>query len=203
MEQQPTVFVVDDDPAVRKGIKFLTNSVDLRFVEFSSAQEFLSNYDPSQAGCLILDMRMPNMSGLDLQEELNKLDYVLPIIFLTGHGNVPASVKALKAGAFDFIEKPPQDQILLDTVQKAIRKNAQDRIAMQYKQQLQAKLSLLSDKEVDILKMVADSQPNKTIAFKMGLSEKTIEYHRAKIMRTLEVNSVQELTKFALKAGVS
>lgn len=203
MEQQPTVFVVDDDPAVRKGIKFLTNSVDLRFAEYSSAQEFLSNYDPSQAGCLILDMRMPNMSGLDLQEELNKLGFILPIIFLTGHGNVPASVKALKAGAFDFIEKPPQDHVLLDTIQKALRKDAQDRMSMQYNQQLKSKLSLLSEKGVAILKMVADSQPNKTIAFKMGLSEKTIEYHRAKIMRTLEVNSVQELTKFALKAGVS
>ena len=202
MEQQPTVFVVDDDPAVRKGIRFLVNSVDLQFAEFSSAQEFLSNYDPSRQGCLILDMRMPNMSGLDLQEELNKLGFFLPIIFLTGHGNVSASVKALKSGAFDFIEKPPEDQILLDTVQKAIRKNVQDCMALQHKKQLQAKLSLLSDKEVDILKMIAEGQPNKTIAYKMDLSGKTIEYHRAKIMKMLEVHSIQELTKFVLEAEI-
>ncbi|HEG44264.1 MAG TPA: response regulator transcription factor [Phycisphaerales bacterium] len=202
MEQQPVVFVVDDDPAVRTGIKFLVSSVDLQFAEFSSAREFLDSYDPSRPGCLILDIRMPKMGGLELQDELNKLDFILPIIFLTGHGDVPVSVKALKAGAFDFIEKPPQDQVLLDTIQKALRKDAQDRETMQHKQQLKAKLSLLSDKDVEVLKMIADSQPNKTIAFKMGLSEKTIEYHRAKIMKKLEVPSIQELVKFALEAGM-
>ena len=202
MEQQPTVFVVDDDPAVRKGIQFLVDSVNLPFADFSSAQEFLNDYDPTCPGCLILDMRMPKMGGLDLQDELNKCDYTLPIIFLTGHGNISASVKALKAGAFDFIEKPPQNQLLLDTIQKALRKDAQDRLLMQHKRRLQAKFSSLSDSGRDILKMIAEGQSNKTIAFKKGLSEKTIEYHRAKIMKKLEVNSVQELTKFAIEAGV-
>jgi two-component system response regulator FixJ len=202
MQQQATVFVVDDDSAVRTGIEFLVNSVDLQFAGFSSAQEFLSIYDTTRPGCLILDMRMPQMGGLELQKELNKHDYILPIIFLSGHGTVTSSVEALKAGAFDFIEKPPQEQVLLDTIHKALRKDQQDRDKLKYKHQLEEKVSQLSERDIQILKMIADSQPNKTIAFKMDVCEKTIEYHRAKIMKSLEVNSIQELMKFVLEADL-
>jgi FixJ family two-component response regulator len=142
------------------------------------------------------------MSGLDLQEELNKRGYVLPIIFLTGHGDVPASVKAFKGGAFDFIEKPPQEQALLDAIQKAIRKDFEGRIVLQSKQEALQILSSLTGKETKILKMIAKGEPNKAVAYEMGLSEKTIEYHRAKIMKNIGVSSIQELMKFAIESGM-
>jgi two-component system response regulator FixJ len=203
METQATVYIVDDDPAVRKGINFLAKSVGLQSVEFESARDYLNKTNSDDAGCLILDLRMPEMGGLDLQEELNKRDYILPVIILTGHGDVPASVKAFKAGAFDFIEKPPRDQVLLDTIQKAIRHDAKNRQEHDYDAEIKQKLHNLKEKDRKILKMIGQGLPNKTIAFNLDLSEKTIEYHRAKMMKKLDVHSLQELMKFAIECGIN
>ena len=203
MDDQSTVYIVDDDPAVRKGINFLAKSVGIEVVEFASAKDFLDNTNPDDAGCLILDLRMPEMGGLDLQDQLNKQGYILPIIILTGHGDVPASVKAFKAGAFDFIEKPPRDQVLLDTIQKAIRQDAINRKNFDHESEINNKVAQLKEKELKILTMIAQGLPNKAIAFNLELSEKTIEYHRAKMMKKLDVHSLQELIKFAIESGVN
>jgi two-component system response regulator FixJ len=202
MDKKSVVFMVDDDYAVREGIELLVKSVGMEFKGFSSAQEYQDGCEPSERGCLVLDVRMPGMGGLALQEELAKRDYSLPVIVLTGHGNVKMGVQAMKAGAFDFIEKPPAEQMLLDTVQKAIRKDSEVRISQEEQQARCDKLAQLTPRGREILAKILDGKVNKQIAGELDLSEKTIEFHRAKLMKQLEVDCLHGLIRFALSTGL-
>lgn len=200
MTEQPTVFVVDDDEAVRKGLDLLLRSIGLSVETFGSAQEFLDRYEPTRPGCLVLDVRMPGMSGLELEEKLAEKGIFLPIIIITGHGDVPMAVKALKLGAFDFLEKPFRDQVLLDCIQRAIAKDAKRRAEQSHLTTIESRISQLSRREQQVMKMVVSGKPNKIIAAELGLSQKTVEFHRAHIMKKMKVESLAELVRLVTQA---
>jgi FixJ family two-component response regulator len=190
---EPTVFVVDDDEAVRGGLQQLLQSIGLKVQTYGSADEFLANYLPEQSGCLVLDIRMPGMGGLDLQEQLAEQGIYLPIIFLTGHGDVPAAVRALKAGAMDFLEKPFNCQVLLDLVQQGIRRDAETRTRGAEESEITRRLAMLTAREREVLDMVIAGKANKVIAMDLDISERTVEFHRGKIMKKMQVRSLAEL----------
>ena len=190
---EPTVFVVDDDEAVRNGISQLIESVNLKVETFESAQQFLDSYDPVRPGCLLLDVRMPGMSGLKLQEKLVENNISIPIIFITGHGNVPMAAEAFKAGAVDFLEKPVGDQALLDRIQNAIAKDSNDRKTKIEREKIEQKLALLTAREQQVLSLVVVGKPNKIIAAELELSQRTIEAHRAAIMEKMQADSIAQL----------
>lgn len=191
------VYVVDDDPAVRDSLRWLLSSVDLKVETFASAAEFLAAYHADQLGCVLVDVRMPGMSGLELQEELTARETTLPVIIVTGHSDVQMAVRAMKAGAFDFIEKPFNDQALLDLVQKAIEENrATVRVRLEY-ERIRGRFDLLSPREKQVLELIVAGEPNKRIAYRLGLSEKTVEAHRAKVMEKTRAGSLADLIKMA------
>jgi len=196
-EKKSVVCVVDDDPAVRDSLRWLLSSVDLEATTFASAQEFIDAYDPDQQGCVLVDVRMPGMSGLELQEELTARGTNLPVIVITGHSDVQMAVRAMKAGAFDFIEKPFNDQALLDLVQKAIEENKATIQVQLQQNEIQGRFSLLSPRESEVLSQIVAGEPNKRISFNLGLSEKTVEAHRAKVMEKTRASSLAELIKMA------
>ena len=191
------VCIVDDDPAVRDSLKWLLSSVDLEVETYASAQEFIDAYDPDQQGCVLVDVRMPGMSGLELQEELSTRGTNLPVIVITGHSDVQMAVRAMKSGAFDFIEKPFNDQALLDLVQKAIEENKATIQVQSQQNEIQDRFSLLSPREREVLSQIVAGEPNKRIAFNLSLSEKTVEAHRAKVMEKTRAGSLAELIKMA------
>lgn len=199
--QGQVVFVVDDDEAVRKGICLLLKSVSIETETYASAQEFLAAYDPSRSGCLVLDVRMPGMSGLDLQTHLAEQDIRIPIVIVTGHGDVPMAVRAVKMGAVDLIEKPFRDQVLLECVQKALNLDKELRKDAEECKAIKARLSDLTPREHQIMQMVVSGKPNKVIAKELGLSQKTVEFHRAHVMAKTEAGSVAELVRLAMKVG--
>ena len=172
MQSNPTVFVVDDDPAIRESLRWLIESVGLNVKVFSTAREFLEGYDPSSAGCLVLDVRMPGMSGLDLQNELAARAIHVPIIIITGHAEVPVAVRALKAGAMDFIEKPFSDQLLLDRIRRAIEVDAEARRVRSEQAEVAARLGQLTPRERQVMDLVIAGKANKVIASELDLSPK-------------------------------
>lgn len=198
---EPIVHVVDDDEAVRDSLKMLLTASGLRVETYPSAGAFLKSYIPAHSGCLILDIRMPGMSGLALQDELHKRRVSLPILFLTGHADVPIAVRALKQGAFDFIEKPLDSQRLVLAVMNALRVDAQQRtqVAAPATDEAAAdRLNTLSDREREVLKYVLEGKPTREIAQTLSVSVKTIEFHRARIREKLGVTSLAELFKLFL-----
>ncbi len=195
---EPVVFVVDDDRAARESLSWLIGSVHLRVAAFASAAEFLAAYPPGQAGCVVADVRMPGLSGLDLQTELRQRGIALPVIVVTGHGDVPMAVRAMKAGALDFIEKPFNDQVLIDLVQKAVEKSLAARRSAAEKRDLRTRLEQLTPRERQVLDMVAAGESNKNIAHALGISEKTVEAHRAHVMEKMRANSFAELMKLVI-----
>ena len=190
---EPTIFIVDDDSAVRESLAFLIRSMSLTVATFDSAQAFLAACDPALPGCLVLDIRMPGMSGLELQEELRRREVTLPIIFITGHGDVAMAVRAMKGGAVDFIEKPFNDQQLLDRINQALELDRTARAARAEQALVAARLDLLSPREREVLERIVAGQANKVIAIDLGLSERTIEIHRAKVMSKTGARSLAEL----------
>lgn len=194
---EPIVFVVDDDPAVRDSLRWLLSSVDLHAETFASAQEFIDAYEPDQLGCVLVDVRMPGMSGLELQEELAARGTLMPVIIITGHSDVQMAVRAMKSGAFDFIEKPFNDQALLDLVQKALDENKLTVRTRTQKDGIRERFDLLSPRERQVLEQIVLGEPNKRIAFNLGLSEKTVEAHRAKVMDKTQAGSLAELIRMA------
>jgi two-component system response regulator FixJ len=196
---EPTVFIVDDDQAVARSLRWLIEIVRLGVETFASAQAFLDNYDSSKPGCLVLDVRMPGISGLELQERLAARRINIPIIFITGHGDVQMAVRALQAGAFDFVEKPFNDQDLLDRIQKAIAFDAERRGKESQRAQLQALFSSLTAREREVLDLVVEGLSNKAIANTLGLSAKTVEVHRAKVMEKMHARSISDLVKMAMQ----
>jgi FixJ family two-component response regulator len=199
-EQSPTVYVVDDDPAMRSSLRWLIESVGLAVCTCSSAREFLATYRDVGLGCLVLDVRMPGMSGLDLQIELARRNIEIPILIITGYAEVPLAVRAMKAGAFDFIEKPFSDQTLLDHIRAAVARDEVTRRRRSARAQLQARMRLLTQRERDVLERVISGKSNKVIAAELTLSTKTVEVHRAHVMEKLQATSLADLIRLVLLA---
>jgi RNA polymerase sigma factor (sigma-70 family) len=195
--QGPLVYVVDDDEALRDSLRWLLESAGYRTTTFSTAERFLAAYRPGVASCLLLDVRMPGLTGLELQEELNRRGQPLPIIFITGHGDVPMAVKAVKNGAFHFLEKPFNDAQLLQLIEQAA--HGGPALAQQAERQCAAaKLARLTQREREVLDLVVSGRKNKQIAEELGISVKTVEAHRARAMEKMEVSSVAELVQASL-----
>ena len=198
MSPKPTVFVVDDDTAVRESLRWLIESVGLHVQTYASAREFLDAMEPAQTGCLVLDIRMPGMSGLELQEALAARASSLPVIIITGHGDVPMAVRAMKAGASDFIEKPFNDQMLLDRIQQLLKKAEDSRETQERHERIAARYEQLTPREREVMALVVEGKSNKRVALDLGVSAKTIEVHRAKVMEKMEAKSLAELVRMSL-----
>jgi RNA polymerase sigma factor (sigma-70 family) len=191
----PTVFVIDDDPLIRNGVRSLIGSVGLRALTFGSAREFLLSTRPDAPACLVLDVRLPGLSGLDLQRELRGSDIHIPIIFITGHGDIPMTVEAMKAGAVEFLTKPFRGQDLLDAVQRAIAHDRQARHERGEIAELRKCFDTLSPREQEVLRMVVAGMLNKQIAAELGISELTVKTHRAHLMEKMRAGSLAGLVR--------
>ncbi len=194
----PTVFVVDDNAAFRESVRWLTASVGLAVELYESADSFLDSIEPDRSGCLVADVRMPGISGLELQKIMRDKGIALPVIIMTAHGDIEMAVRAMKEGAFDFIQKPFNDQVFLDLVQQAIGEGVKSADARLQQATVRARLELLTPREREVMAMVAEGAINRTIAAKLGISEKTVESHRAKVMEKMEVKSLAELIKLTI-----
>ena len=201
MSASSTVFVVDDDKAVRDSLALLVDSVGLPVETFASAQDFLDAYHCDRRGCLITDIRMPGMSGLELQEKLSAEDVRIPVIVLTGHGDVPAAVRALKGGAVDFVEKPFNPQALLDLIQQAIAKDTEIQELAAQEAQVAERVALLTPREHEVMDLVVAGKANKVIAIELAISERTVELHRGRIMKKMQARSLAELMRMVLPQG--
>ncbi len=195
MKQEPTVFIIDDDEAVRDSLKMLMKSVGQTVEAFSSPAEFLEVYDENRPGCIVLDIRMPGMSGLELQSKLNEMHCILPIIFITGHGDVPMAVQAIKDGAMNFIQKPFRDQELLDLINDALKLDTQQRKELLEHKEILRRLSTLTDREREVLHHVVEGKANKVIAADINLSQRTVEIHRSRVMEKMGTKSLAHLVR--------
>ncbi len=202
MNRQPIVFVVDDDDAVRNSLRLLLKSASLSTTAFASAQEFLAGWTADQPGCLVLDVRMPGMSGLELQEELNRRGAIIPVIFISGHADVPMAVEAIQHGAFDFLQKPFGDQDLIDRIQRALAADADNRQALSQLDELRKRYATLTPREQEVLVLVTDGRANKVMAGDLGVSQRTIEIHRARVMEKMGARSVAQLVRMTLDLGI-
>ena len=198
MSRQPAVFIVDDDDAVRSSLRLLLKSAGLPAVGYASAREFLDAWQPEQAGCLILDVRMPGMSGIELQGELNRRGAIIPVIFISGHGDIPMAVEAIQHGAFDFLTKPFGDQDLLDRVQRALATDADNRKLLTQREVLRERLDSLTPREREVLGLVTQGKANKVMAGDLGVSQRTVEIHRARVMEKMGANSLAQLVRMTI-----
>jgi len=193
--KEPVVMVVDDEPDIRAALGLLLKSVNYRVQVFESAQDYWSRFNPEQPGCLILDVRMPGMSGLELQEQLNRLDYHPPIIMISGHGEITMAVNAVKSGAIDFLQKPVSDQLLLERVSQALKKDQENRLVLDEFKKIQAHYETLTAREREVLNGVAHGKLNKIIASDLHVSTRTVEIHRAHLMEKMEAESLSSLMR--------
>ena len=198
MNRNTSVYVVDDDDAVRNSLRLLLKSVGIPAVAFGSARDFLAAYDPDVPGCLVLDVRMPGMSGLELQEELNRLGAIIPVIFITGHGDIPMAVEAMQHGAFDFLQKPFRDQDLIDRVQRALVADSTNRKALDEGHQIAERYESLTPREREVLALVTQGKANKVMAGDLGVSQRTVEIHRARVMEKMGANSLAQLVRMMM-----
>ena len=196
--QSPTVYIVDDDPAVQQALRLLFRSAGYRAELFSSAVQFLEAYHRNMTGCILLDVRMPGMSGLELQEALNARLSLLPVIFMTGHGDVPMAVAAMQSGAIDFIQKPFDDQELLNRVAQALSLDAHTRGVLEEKHEIRKRLESLTPREREIMDMVVNGMANKVIAGDLKLSQRTVEIHRARVMEKMSAGSLAHLVRMVI-----
>lgn len=192
------VFVVDDDAGVRASIRLLLKSVGIASTPMASAREFLDRFDPAQPGCLVLDIRMPGMSGLELQQQLNLRGAIIPVLFITGHGDVPMAVEAMRQGAIDFLQKPFRDQDLIDRIQNALARDRENRAALQRHEHIRQRIDALTARERQVLQLLTQGKPNKVMAVELGISQRTVEIHRAHVMEKLGVRSVAQLVRMML-----
>jgi RNA polymerase sigma factor (sigma-70 family) len=200
-ESAPTVFIVDDDPAIRFAMQALMDSVGLNHEIFGSGDDFLSAVDDDRGGCLVLDIRMPGLGGLELQQELLNRGNSLPVIFITGHGDVPMAVEAMQKGAVDFIQKPFRDQDLLDRISEALKADREQREARNANAIVAERVSKLTNREREVFDLVVTGKPNKVIAYELGVSQRTVEIHRARVMEKMEARSLADLVKMHMASG--
>ncbi|MCU7931572.1 MAG: response regulator transcription factor [Candidatus Thiodiazotropha sp. (ex Codakia rugifera)] len=203
MSKRPTVFVVDDDQAMRNSLKWLIESVSMQVETFESADAFINSYYPGRSGCLLLDVRMPGMSGLELQEYLRANQIAIPVIIITGHGDVPMAVRAMKSGAIDFIEKPFNDELLLESIRHALALDVRQRDMQSQRAEIATRLARLTPREHEVMVMVTNGKANKEIATSLGVSAKTVEAHRARVMEKMEADSLAELVRMAINANLT
>lgn len=201
---EPTVFIVDDDASVRRSLARLMKSAGYRAETFASAQEFLdSGRHRDGPGCLVLDIQMPGLNGLELQQELTKFVPPLPVIFITGHGDIPMSVRAMKEGAVDFLPKPFQDNDILKAVAAALDRNVRERLECAEKQRIQEHVDTLTPREREVMALVVTGMLNKQVAAELGTTEKTIKVHRGRVMEKMQVGSLAALVRATEKVGLS
>ena len=193
LRKKPTVYIVDDDDGMRRALSVLMSTVGYNVVAFERAAEFLQKLDSNQPGCLVLDVRMPEISGLEVQQQLNRNGSMLPVILMTGHGDIPMAVQAMKDGAFDFLQKPFRDRI-----NAALKQDAENREAVERHADLKRRNESLTPREHEVMAMVVDGRANKVIAIDLGLSERTVEIHRANVMEKMQARSVAHLVKMHL-----
>ena len=198
-DTDPIVFIVDDDDSVRKALTRLIKSVDLNVETFASADDFLKRDSHNGPACLVLDIRMPGLSGLDLQDELVAAGRTLPIIFISAHGTIPLTVRAMKAGAVDFIEKPFEDQTLLDAINQSLKKDRQAKLEQAEVREIQRRVDSLTPREREVFALVVSGKLNKQIAFELGTTERTIKAHRARVMKKMQAKSLADLIRLAEK----
>ena len=197
----PTVHVVEDDDGMRTALCTLLGTVGYHTAAYPGAKEFLQHFKPDEPGCLVLDIRMPQMSGLELQQQLNRMGSMLPVIFITGHGDVPMAVQAMKEGAFEFLQKPFRDQDLLDRINHALQHDAKNRQSGARRAEVLRRMETLTPRERQVMDLVVEGGANKVIAIDLGLSERTVEIHRAKVMEKMGARSVAHLVKMHLTRG--
>jgi len=194
----PTIYVVDDDEGVRNSLRFLLKSVGLTARTLASAREFLEIYKPRQPGCVVLDVRMPGMSGLELQQQLNLRGAIIPVIFITGHGDIPMAVEAMQHGAFDFLQKPFRDQDLIDRIQRALERDARNRATLAQHDRIRERFDSLTPREREVLTLMTRGKPNKVMAADLGVSQRTVEIHRARVMEKTGAASLAQLVRMAM-----
>ena len=192
---KPIVHIVDDDDGMRRALTLLTQTLGYETLSFARPSEFFAKFKPEDPGCLVLDIRMPEMSGLEVQQHLVRMGCMMPIIFITGHGDVPMAVQAMKAGAFEFIQKPFRDQDLLDKINEALRVDGENRKNLAHRADVLHRLESLTPRERQVMQLVVSGDANKVIAIDLGLSERTVEIHRAKVMEKMGAKSVAHLVK--------
>ena len=192
---QPIVFVVDDDESVRESLQYLLRSVGLECQAFASAAEFLGIYDRAQPGCLVLDVRMPGLSGPELQRLLNLRGAIIPVIFITGHGDISMAVDAMQQGASDFLQKPFRDQDLIDRIQRALEKDGRTRAALEEHASIRERIATLTPRERQVLKLMTQGKANRIMAHELGLSRRTVEIHRARVMAKSGAASLAQLVR--------
>ena len=197
--QRPLAFVVDDDPQIRHAIGLLLDSVDQPHAVFASPLDFLETLTDDHAGCLVSDIRMPEMDGLELQKTLAQRDCQLPVIFITGHGDVPMAVEAMQKGAVSFLQKPFRDQELLDCIKAALAKDSAQRAASSSLDEIGARLDRLTAREREVMELVVAGKSNKVIGYELGVSQRTVEIHRARVMEKMEARSLAELVRLHLR----
>jgi FixJ family two-component response regulator len=202
-EEQPVVIVVDDDPAIRKAIDRLLRSVGLRVELFESAHEFRQSNRPDAASCIVLDVRLPGQSGLNLQRDLAAADIRVPVIFISAHGDIPMSVRAMKAGAVEFLTKPFHDQDLLDAIEVALEKDRARRAEDKLTAELRERLDTLTARERQVMQLVVAGRLNKQIAAELGISEMTAKIHRGQVFRKMQAASLPDLVRMADKSGTA
>jgi FixJ family two-component response regulator len=197
-KSHPIVFVVDDDESVRSSLRFLLKSMSLDTQAFAAAGAFLAAYDSAQHGCLVLDVRMPGMSGLELQQQLNLRGAIIPVIFITGHGDIPMAVEAMQHGAHDFLEKPFRDQDLIDRIRQALAKDSKARATLEGCDAIRARLESLTPREREVLALMVQGKPNKIMAHELSVSRRTLEIHRARVMEKSGAASLAQLVRMVM-----
>jgi FixJ family two-component response regulator len=197
----PSVIVVVDDEAVRSSLRMLFRSIGLPVQVYASAQDFLPQYSLDQPGCLVVDVRMPGLSGLELQHELNLRGATIPVVFITGHGDIAMAVEAMQHGAFDFLAKPFRDQDLIDRVQRAMQQDAAHRLEFGNCARIRERLESLTPREREVLALVTSGKANKVMAAELGVSQRTIEIHRARVMEKMQANSLAQLVRMSLEVS--
>ncbi|HKA33945.1 MAG TPA: response regulator transcription factor [Candidatus Binatia bacterium] len=201
-KQSSTVYIVDDNPSVRKALTRLMRSAGYEAKAFASAREFLADGHEAGVACLVLDIRMPGLSGIDLQRELNKAKKILPVVFITGHGDVPMSVQAMKDGAVDFFPKPVKDTVLLKAIEQALARCARERGERDEMEDIRSRMDSLTPREREVLEHIVAGQLNKQVAYDLGTVEKTIKVHRARVMNKMGVDSLAELVRLTERARI-
>ena len=200
MDLKPAVYVIDDDDAVRESLELLLDSVDQKTQCFASAQAFLDAFSNDMLGCIVLDIRMPGMNGMELQKELNRQGSILPIIFVTGHGDVPMAVEAMQHGAVDFVQKPYREQELLDKVNQALALDNKQRAVLLEKQAIKQRLATLTARETQVMGELVEGKANKVIAAELGISQRTVEIHRARVMEKMGTHSLAHIVRMVIAA---